>query len=361
MHFALLLLAMLQDPAQTPASPPSQEQKPPPPDPNHTYDPVNRSDPNDLHTRNAFEVMQRMTLIRGRVTSAAGGALSAPALVEALCAGSRQQSVFAKDDFHIAITSSGSLLTGGSPNAPCFLRISLTGHQPAFVPLGSPGGMEKDLGVIILRPRAGVSGEAYSATSLYAPDKARKAFERGRDQVRRGKLKDARKDLETATRLHPKYAEAWCELGDVLNRLMLNAEARAAYNKANESDPQYLRPTVHLAMLAAGERQWKESAQLTDQVIARNPHDYPEAFLYNAAALFNLGLADPAEQAVRRAIDLDPAHLFPKSYHLLATILESRGQRREAAANLRLFLQHAPHAPEADQVRRRLTELTTSP
>lgn len=360
MHFALLLLAMLQDPAQTPVPAP-QEQKPPPPDPNHKYDSVNRSDPNDIHARNSFEVMQRMTLIRGRVTSAAGGSLSTPALIEALCAGNRQQSIFAKDDFHIAITSSGSLLTGGSPNAPCFLRISLTGHQPAFVSVGSPGGMEKDLGVIILRPRSGVSGETYSATSLYAPEKARNAFEKGRELARRGKLKEARKELETATRLHPKYAEAWCELGDVLNRLMLNAEARTAYNKASESDPHFLRPTVHLAMLAAGERQWKESVQLTDQVIARNPHDYPEAFLYNAAALFNLGLSDPAEQAVRRAIDLDQAHMFPKCYHLLATILDARGQKREAAANLRLFLQHAPNAPEADQVRRRLTELTTSP
>ncbi|MBK7927765.1 MAG: tetratricopeptide repeat protein [Bryobacterales bacterium] len=350
MHFALLLLAMLQDPAQTPAPAP-QEQKPPPPDPNHKYDPVNRNDPNDLHTRNPFETSQRTVLIRGRVTSAAGGALPAPASIETICAGSHNQSIFAKDEFRIAISS----------NTPCHLRISLAGHQPVVTPAVGGAGLELDLGVIILRPRSGVSGETYSATSLYAPEKARNAFEKGRELARRGKLKEARKELEAATRLHPKYAEAWCELGDVLNRLTLNAEARAAYNKASESDPQFLRPTVHLAMLAASERQWKESVQLTDQVIARNPHDYPEAFLYNAAALFNLGLAGPAEQAVRRAIELDQAHLFPKSYHLLAAILEARGQKREAAANLRLFLQHAPNAPEADQVRRRLTELATAP
>jgi tetratricopeptide (TPR) repeat protein len=344
MSLALLLL-LLQE-----AAPPEQQQAPPPPDPNHKYDPVTRNDPNDLHTRSPFETAQRTLLIRGRVASAGGGSLPSPASIETICAGSHNQSIFAKDDFRIAISS----------NAPCHLRVSLAGHQSMVVPVGGSG-LERDLGVIILRPRSGVTGETYSATSIYAPEKARNAFDKGRDQARRGKWKEARKELDTATRLHPKYAEAWCELGDVLNRMKLNAEARAAYTKAAESDPQYLRPTVHLAMLAAGERQWKESIQLTDQVIARNPHDYPEAFLYNAAALFNLGLADQAEQAVRRAIELDQAHLFPKSYHLLATILDARGQKREAAANLRLFLQHAPNAPEADQVRRRLAELTTSP
>lgn len=359
MHLALFLLLLFQEQAPPPAQ--SQEQKPPPPDPNHKYDPVNRNDPNDLHRRGAFEAMPRMTLIRGRVASAAGGSLSSPASIEALCAGSLQQSLFAKDEFRIAISSTGSMLTGGAGNVPCHLRISLAGHQTQIVAVGSPGGLEREIGVVILRPRAGVTGETYSATSLYAPEKARKAFEKGVEQSRRGKLKEARKELETATQQHPKYAEAWCELGDVLNRLMLNAEARAAYKRAAESDPQFLRPTLHMAMLAAGERQWKESAQLTDQVIARNPHDYPEAFLYNAAALYNLGLADQAEQAVRRAIDLDQARMFPKSYHLLATILDARGQRREAAANLRLFLQHAPNAPEADQVRRRLAELSSAP
>ena len=347
---ALLLLWQAQEPG-----------KPPPPDPNHEYNPISGDDTSDLHRRQQVESLPRMMVVRGRVASAAGGALPAPAYVEAMCVGTWQQAVFAKDDFDIAIHSSPSPLTGRGPGGACQLRVSLSGFQTAVVPVGAAGGLNFDVGLVILRPREGVTGTTYSATTLFAPPKARKAFERGSALAAKGKWKEARKELEFATSSDPKFAAAWCELGDVLNRMSLTAEARVAYRNAYEADAKFLRPLLHQAMLEAGQRRWKESAILSDRLIAQNPFDFPEAFLYNAAALYNLGLREPAEQAVRRAIELDTAHVFPKSYQLLAAIQESSGQRKQAAENLRLYLRYLRGAAEAERIRRQLDELEKLP
>ena len=353
----LLLLLLLQAEPQTPAA---QPQQPPPPDPHHKYEPISGNDPNDLHKRQNAEFMQRIAIVHGRVASAAGGTLPSPAYVEAICAGSYQQGMFAKDEFDLAISSGSSPLTGGSAGGACSLRVSLSGYHTVVVPVAG-GGTQVDVGLIILRPREGVTGFTYSATTLFAPPKARKAFEKGFALAGKRKWKEARKELETAVGEFPKFSAAWCELGDVLNRLGLVAEARDAYRRSSQTDSKFLRPALHLAMLEAGQRNWKESAILTDQVIAQNPHDYPEAFLYNAAALYNLGLRDQAEQAVLRAIELDTAHVFPKSYQLLAAIQAERGDRTRAIENLKLYLRYGPPAAEAENARRQIEEFEKLP
>jgi tetratricopeptide (TPR) repeat protein len=332
-------------------------------DPNETYTPNSKSDPNDLHRRGAVDAPSQTIVVRGRVAVSTGGPLPAPATVEGLCGGLPQQAVFTHGDFGLTLTPSGSAnaISGGGSGGPCRIRVSLAGFRAVELPVNSGGSLRADVGLIILKPLEALAGPTAPVTSVLAPPKARKAFEKGVTLAAKKKWKQARKEFETATNLYPRFAAAWCELGAVLNRLELPDEARAAYRKAIAADGKFVRAVLHLAILEAGQRQWRESARLSDQVIAQHPSEFPEAFLYNAAALYNLGLDAPAEQAVLRAIDLDTGRSFPKSFQLLAAIQAGRGERRKAAENLRLFLRYTTDASEAERARAELDELEKLP
>lgn len=62
-----------------------------------------------------------------------------------------------------------------------------------------------------------------------------------------------------------------------------------------------------------------------------------------------------------RAIDLDTAHIFPKSYQLLAAILAERGDRRRAVENLKLYLRYGPPFAEAERARQQIEEFEKLP
>src|SRR5438270_13902538 len=52
-----------------------------------------------------------------------------------------------------------------------------------------------------------------SVTSLAAPDKAKKALEKGVQEERKGKWESARDYFTSAIKMYPRYALAWLALG----------------------------------------------------------------------------------------------------------------------------------------------------
>ena len=80
-------------------------------------------------------------------------------------------------------------------------------------------------------------------------------------------------------------------------------------------------------------------------------------YLVHAIACFNLKKLDEAEKSARTGLDLDAGRQFPKLANILGAVLERRGDRAGAAAALRLYLERAPQAPDAEKVRARLQAL----
>ena len=72
-----------------------------------------------------------------------------------------------------------------------------------------------NVGTLVIFPLTKDSGLSVSATSASAPKDARKALEKGVSEARKQKYDQAEKELRKAVDLHPKYAEAWLELGKV--------------------------------------------------------------------------------------------------------------------------------------------------
>lgn len=230
----------------------------------------------------------------------------------------------------------------------CELRASLPGFVSTMVPMRVESDMSLiEVGTIVLKRMGGVEGSTISVTSMAVPKDAHAAFEKGRKAGSEKKFDDAIKELNKAVTIYPQYASAWSLLGEI-HRLQNQFEpAKKEYAQALASDPKFVSPYFGLAAMAVVENNWAEAARLTDQLIELNSFAYPMAYFFNAAAKFNLGNLDAAEQSARKFQQVDTAHIRPDIAILLANILAGKHQYAEAAQLYRNFLAANPGDPRA--------------
>jgi len=240
----------------------------------------------------------------------------------------------------------------------CEIRATLPGFRSQVVQLSGRRFLDNpDVGTILMKRLGKVEGFTTSLTSMAAPKDAKKAYEKGINALKKNKEAEGQKELEKAVELYPKYAAAWFDLGTVYERNQRVEEARNAYAKSLEADAKYIKPYMQLAGLAAREQKWQEVADSTDRVIKLNPFDYPGAYFYNSVAHYNLRNVDAAEKSAREGMKQDEAHRIPKLAHILGVILAEKNDLAGAAENMKAYLQFAPNAKDADQVRKQLSEV----
>lgn len=240
----------------------------------------------------------------------------------------------------------------------CELRASLPGYRSDTISLAGRRVMDNpDVGTVILHRLANVEGTIVSANSLAAPKDARKAFDKAREAIRKNKWDDAAKHLHKALDAYPEYADAWYELGLCYQRQNNIAEARNSFQKAIGIDAKFIKPYLPMALLASSEMKWADVAQYSGQAIKLDPVSYPQAFFFNAVAEYNLHHLDAAEKSVRRGIEIDAKHHIPKMNHLLGVILAGKQDYPGAAVQLKNYLEFAPKANDADQVRKQLADI----
>lgn len=102
----------------------------------------------------------------------------------------------------------------------CELRASVAGFRSSIVSLVEfpPSGGSIDVGAIVVQRGTKIEGTMVSATTYEAPKDARKAYEKGLEAEKKGKLADARSYFEKAVEIYPKHANAWFQLGAVLQK-----------------------------------------------------------------------------------------------------------------------------------------------
>jgi tetratricopeptide (TPR) repeat protein len=240
----------------------------------------------------------------------------------------------------------------------CELRASLPGFRSDVVNLNGRRILDNpDVGTIILHRLANVEGTTISTTTLQAPKDARKAYDKAREALTKGKTADAQKDFEKAVSVYPQFAAAWYELGVMHEKSNELAEARKCYSQAQAADPKLITPYMSLAQLSAHEKNWEDVAETTTRAIKLDPVDLPEAYYLNAAANYNLGKFDEAEASAREAQKLDTAHRFPKAVHILGLALYQKKDYTGAMEQMRNYLKVAPDAADAGQVKKQLAEI----
>ncbi len=264
------------------------------------------------------------------------------------------------DSDRMLTTRSARSVQGGSQIRfdNCELRAALPGFISSLVSMR----VENDATVLHVQPivltrMGGVEGATVSLTSISAPADARKAYEKGRKAGSEKRFDEAIKELNKAVEIYPQYAVAWslmAEIHRVENHFDL---AKQEYAQALAADSKFVSPYFGLAAMAILENRWADAEQLTEQLIALNAFAYPMAYYFNAAANYNLGKLDAAEQSGRKFQQMDSAHSRPDIALLLGNILAAKHQYAEAAQLYRNFLAAKPDAPNADALRKEAQRL----
>jgi len=249
---------------------------------------------------------------------------------------------------------------GNRQFAGCELMAALPGYRSDVVQLGSRKYMDNpDVGSIVLRRLGNVEGTSISGTSYDAPHEAKKAHEKGLDAEKRQKWPEAQAQFEKAVGMYPKYAAAWFELGNALQRQGEKPKARDAYRKSVEADRKFLNPYLPLSMMAFEEKNWAETVDLTTTLTRLDPVDYPLAYLLNAIASASLGRLDAAENSAREAVRVDTNHQVPRAEYVLGLILVDKHDYDGALTLLRSYIQRAPSAPDTENIKKQISQIET--
>lgn len=240
----------------------------------------------------------------------------------------------------------------------CDLRANLAGYRSEVVSLAGHRMFDNpDVGTIILHRLGNVEGNTISATSLAAPKDAKKAYDKGREALKKKKPADAEKEFQKAVDAYPKYAAAWYELGMLQQDQKKFDDARKSFQQALAADSKYTKPMVQLSMLAAKDSNWQELADSSARLLKLDPVDFPHLYFLNSVANFNLKNFEAAEKSAVEAQKMDAKHRNPKIDQVLGLIMIEKHDYPAAAEQLRNYLQFAPTAPDAAQVRLQLAEL----
>lgn len=255
----------------------------------------------------------------------------------------------------------GGNMGQGSPErmlSNCELRARLGGFRSQSIILAGRRIMDDpDVGTILLHREAPGEGSTISVTTLQAPKEARKAFEKGLEYIKKNKYAEARTEYEKAVQIDQKFAAAWCELGKMQAGAQDFDMARGSFRMAIQSDPKFPVPYLELSKIAVEQKKWQEVSDLTATTIKLDSFDYPQAFLFNAAAHYNLRETEAAEKSVKEADRLDSRHQYPQIAHLYGLILAQKQDYAGAVTRLRDYLKLYPGASDAADVRIQLQKL----
>ena len=377
----LVPVALAQKPPAPP--PPTPPNRPATPTPSSTLPVQPRAD--------------LVMFLRGRVATDDGTPVPHDALVERVCNNKVLQQVYASShgDFSMQLGSmSDSYLDASGDRFPqygqaskvpgngiprfeltnCELRATASGfHSNVISLMGlTPDSSSIEVGAIVVHRATKIKGMTLSAVPYKAPRDARRAYEKGLEAERNGRLAEARQYFEKAVEIYPKYAHAWFRLGAVLQNLAQKESARTAYTHATTIDSKFLPPYLSLASMAFEAKDWTQVLNLTNQVLDHDPLkyanvtgyivdldplDFAEAYFYNSAANYKLNKIEEAEKSGLKAERLDVRPRFPQLHLLLAEIYARKNNYANAISETKIYLELVPHAKNADEVRERLAKL----
>lgn len=347
------------------------------------------SGPRRIDPRMESPDMSRMMNVAGKVVLDNGTPLPEKVLIESNCKGTtrtegytdskgRFSIQFGSDtrdrgfsDTSMASDSNASVALPGSSgrNQPldwrdCELKAVLAGFISQVVNLRSHSSAfgHIEIGNIAIHRIATVGGgPTISVKDSEIPDAAKKDFEKGLEEKKSGDLDAAQQKFRKAVEEYPQYAGAWLELGRLQVQTKDGKAARESFHQSIAAEPNLMAPYQELAQLAAGEQQWREVADTTDQLLKLNSENFPEFWFFNCVAKFYLGNLEAAQNSALQGIRIDTEHRIPKIEYVLGVILLQKHDNPGAADHLRKYLTLDPKGPDAADAGKKLEQLQQLP
>jgi len=208
-----------------------------------------------------------------------------------------------------------------------------------------------------LPPLGGVHSVTVGVKALQVPAKARKDYEDACAALKDKEWAEAEKHLRKAVQQYPNYSAAWVTLGQTLEAQRKTGEAHDACSHPLADSADFLPAYLCLADIAGNAQHWDEVLKLSTRALELDPANDAVAYVYNAAANFNLHKLSEAEKNALKASEMDKSNSEPRVHFLLAQIYEAKGDRDSEANQLREYLKFVNDPAESAMVQQYLLEL----
>jgi len=192
------------------------------------------------------------------------------------------------------------------------------------------------------------------------PRAARPQWDQAVQSTQAGKWSEAEGELRAILAKYPDSTPVWTALGVVLANQGKPADARGAFERALEINPEYVPAYHRLAALEMDAGDWQAAAKTVAAGIRADETSSAPVLYLDLAQIRQRLKQEGAEAAARKAIQLDRNHEIPQAELVLASMLESGGDTASAAEHMRRYLQLRPNAPDAASVRARVQQLEQS-
>jgi tetratricopeptide (TPR) repeat protein len=232
----------------------------------------------------------------------------------------------------------------------------LEGYTDEEVPLLIERRSPREFVAMTLRPAKPLTdrrGQTISVTEYQVPETAKREYEEGFRQRKRGNCAQALPHLQKAVAAYEQYAEAHDILGDCFKRAGDLASAEASFKKAVLYG-RTIYPSMNLADLYSERRQFNEAEFTLQQAFSKYPS---EGDLHFAMALlyFNQGKIKEAEQQGLTAHS--KIHRNADVHLLLSKVYLRLREYPKLKLELETYLAENPKSPLAFQVRQTLSDL----
>lgn len=194
------------------------------------------------------------------------------------------------------------------------------------------------------------------SVAVYKVDLSEKSFEEGKLYYLQFKYSEAKARFDQVIAANPNHKLALYYRGRSLIKLHRPDEAAKDFERSLQLDSRFALGFVGRAEVAMAKKDFETASTSVVRALEINPGE-AEAWYMRGLLLGYQEKVEEAIESFKKCLELDAKHVYAH-YHL--GLAYSQIKRKDLAIlHLQKFLELAPNAPEAEQVRKLLNTLLT--
>lgn len=213
---------------------------------------------------------------------------------------------------------------------------------------------------IYLRPKRTARTDAkpgvLNAALANVPKQAQELYQKAQEAIQAGDGKKAIEQLRAAISIYPDFALALNSLGVEYLKAGAVDKAIETLRDAVRLSPDAFVPRLNYGIAYLEKKQFAEAESNLRQALQKNDNS-PSAHLYLGITLISLRRYEEAEKELQRTVSLRGGETMAQAYKLLGALYWQKGQFKQAADQLEVYLKLAPKAPDAERIRTTVKEL----
>lgn len=195
-----------------------------------------------------------------------------------------------------------------------------------------------------------------NAALANVPKPAQELYQKAQEAIQVNDSKRAIEHLRAALSIYPDFPLALNSLGVEYLKAGDADRALEALRSAVRLSPDAFVPRLNYGIAYLEKKQFADAETNLRLALQKNDNS-PSAHMYLGITLVSLRRYDEAVKELQRAVSLKGGDGMAQAHRILGGLYWQKGQFKEAADQLEVYLKLAPNAPDAERIRTTVKEL----